>query len=139
MIDRVVIFGATGDLTSRLLMPALAELGQDQELPDSLHVLGIGRLAWSPDDFRRQMQQALRAHAPHLVSPTQGGFVSKLDYRQADVTNGAELAALLSGIDRPILAYLALPPSLFEPTVRALAEVQLPPGSAIAIEKPFGD
>jgi glucose-6-phosphate 1-dehydrogenase len=49
------------------------------------------------------------------------------------------MAALLGGVDRPLLAYLALPPSMFEPAVRALAEARLPPGSAVAIEKPFGD
>ena len=49
------------------------------------------------------------------------------------------MAALLGGVERPLLAYLALPPSLFEPTVRALAAARLPPGSAVAIEKPFGD
>jgi glucose-6-phosphate 1-dehydrogenase len=139
MIDRLIIFGATGDLTSRLLLPSLAELAQEQELPDGLQVLGVGRLAWSAADFRQRMEQALAEHAPHVAAPAREGLVSRLDYRQADVTNGAEIAALLGGVERPLLAYLALPPSLFEPTLRALATARLPPGSAVAIEKPFGD
>ena len=139
MIDRVIIFGATGDLTSRLLMPALAELAQEQELPAELQVLGVGRLAWSADDFRQRMDQALATHAPHVAAPARDDLVSRLDYRRADVTNGAEMAALLGGVDRPLLAYLALPPAMFEPTARALAAVRPPPGSVVAIEKPFGD
>jgi glucose-6-phosphate 1-dehydrogenase len=139
MIDRIVIFGATGDLTARLLMPSLAELAEEQELPDGLRVLGVGRVGWSADDFRQRMEQALAAHAPYVAASAREDLVSRLDYRRADVTNGAELASLLGGVDRPLLAYLALRPSLFEPTVRALAAARLPPGSAIAIEKPFGD
>lgn len=138
MIDRVIIFGATGDLTSRLLMPALAELAQEQELPAELQVLGVGRLAWSAADFRQRMDQALAAHAPHVAAPAREALVSRLDYRTADVTNGAAMAALLAGVERPVLAYLALRPSLFEPALRALAAARLPPGSAVAIEKPFG-
>jgi glucose-6-phosphate 1-dehydrogenase len=139
MIDRIVIFGATGDLTARLLMPALAELAQERELPDGFQVLGVGRLDWSTDDFRQRMERALDSHAPHVTVPARQELVSRLDYRRADVTNGAEMAALLGDIERPLLAYLALRPSLFEPTVRALAAARLPPGSAVAIEKPFGD
>lgn len=139
MIGRLVIFGATGDLTARLLMPALAELAQDQELPDELDVLCVGRARLSAHDFRQRIEQALATHARHVASPARESLVSRLDYRGADMTNGAEMAALLEGGDRPLLAYLALPPSLFEPTVRALAAAHVPPGSAIAIEKPFGD
>ncbi|HEY7036904.1 MAG TPA: glucose-6-phosphate dehydrogenase [Thermomicrobiales bacterium] len=139
MIDRVVIFGATGDLTARLLMPALAELTQERELPDGLQVLGVGRLAWSADDFRRRMEQALSEHAPHVAVPAREDLIARLDYRRADVTAAAEMDAVLGSTERPLLAYLALPPSLFEPTVSALAAARLPPGSTIAIEKPFGD
>jgi glucose-6-phosphate 1-dehydrogenase len=139
MIDRFIIFGATGDLTSRLLMPSLAELAQEQELPDGLQVVGVGRLAWSTDDFRQRMAKAMAEHAPHVAASARDDLVSRLDYRAADVTNGAEMAALLAGVEGPVLAYLALRPSLFEPTVRALAAARLPPGSAVAIEKPFGD
>ncbi len=139
MIDRFVIFGATGDLTSRLLMPSLAELAQEQELPDGFRVLGVGRASWSGDDFRQRMAQAMAEHASHVAAPAREDLVSRLDYRTADVTDGAEMTALLGGGDRPLLAYLALRPGLFEPTVRALAAARLPPGSAVAIEKPFGD
>jgi glucose-6-phosphate 1-dehydrogenase len=139
MINRIVIFGATGDLTSRLVMPGLAELAQERELPDDLQVLGVGRADWAGDDFRQRMARALNAHAPHVAAAVREGLVARLDYRTADVTNGAEMTALLDGVDRPLLVYLALRPSLFEPTVRALAAARLPAGSAIAIEKPFGD
>jgi glucose-6-phosphate 1-dehydrogenase len=139
MIDRVVIFGATGDLTSRLLMPALAELARERELPDGFQVLGVGRATWTADDFRQRIAGALTAHASQVSASVRDGLVTRLDYRTADVTNAAEMTALLDGVDRPLLAYLALRPSLFEPTIRALAAARLPPGSAIAIEKPFGD
>ena len=139
MIDHLIIFGASGDLTARLLLPALAELVQEQALPADLRVLGASRDDWSADYFRVRMGRALAAHAPHVATHARNDLVARLDYRQADATDPAEIASLLAGGDRPILAYLALAPALFEPAVRALGTAGIPPGSAVAMKKPFGD
>jgi len=54
------------------------------------------------------------------------------------VTDGDAVASVLDGVDGPLVAYLALPPTLFRPTLEALADAGLPDGSVVAIEKPFG-
>jgi glucose-6-phosphate 1-dehydrogenase len=62
-----------------------------------------------------------------------------LTYRQADVTAGHHIASAIDAARGPLVAYLALPPAVFSPTIEALAAVGLPAGSRVVIEKPFGD
>jgi glucose-6-phosphate 1-dehydrogenase len=60
------------------------------------------------------------------------------DYRRADVTDPADVAAAVAG-DDPVVVYLALPPALFPAAVMALHDAGLPRGSRIVLEKPFGE
>lgn len=139
MIDRIVIFGASGDLTARLLLPALAALAGEGKLPEDLKILGAGRADYTTDTFRDRIADALATHAPYVDVETRTRIIRALDYRQADVSDAGQVRTLIEGIDRPLLAYLALPPWLFSPTLTALGEVGLPAGSAVAVEKPFGN
>lgn len=52
MIERIVIFGASGDLTRRLLMPAIAQLAESRLLPSGLTIVGSANVDWSTEDFR---------------------------------------------------------------------------------------
>ena len=64
MIERMVLFGASGDLTSRLLMPAIAQLAEAGLLPPGFTVLGSANTDWSTDDFRQHIAGDLGKHAP---------------------------------------------------------------------------
>jgi glucose-6-phosphate 1-dehydrogenase len=63
MIERMVLFGASGDLTSRLLMPAIAQLAEAELLPPGLTIVGSDITDWSTGDFRQHIAGKLDEHA----------------------------------------------------------------------------
>jgi glucose-6-phosphate 1-dehydrogenase len=142
VIERIVIFGATGDLTARYLIPALAQLYEAGKLPSGIRITGVDRREWqnNVDGFRRFVLESLDRHANNVSAAVRAKLaVEILDYRQADVADGESVARALETLQEPILAYLALPPPVFAPTIEALKNVGLPEGSRVAIEKPFGE
>jgi glucose-6-phosphate 1-dehydrogenase len=134
---QLVIFGATGDLTARLLLPAIADLRAEDALPDDLHILGVDQRDWDDEQFREHVGNALDEHAD-VDGDVRAWVTDRVAYAIADVTDSDAVAAAVDEIDGPYVAYLALPPPLFGPTLEALADVGLPDGSTVAIEKPFG-
>jgi glucose-6-phosphate 1-dehydrogenase len=142
VIERIVIFGATGDLTARYLIPALARLYEAAKLPSGIKITGVDRTEWenNNDGFRRFALESLDRHAQSVSAAARAKLVVEaLQYSQADVTDGQSVAKALGTLREPILAYLALPPPVFAPTIEALKSINLPKGSRIAIEKPFGE
>jgi glucose-6-phosphate 1-dehydrogenase len=139
MIHRFVVFGATGDLTARYLLPALAQLQAAGDLPDGFELYGVGRQSLSDGEFRDAARRALAAHAPAIEAGPRDMFLSRLHYRGADLAAPGELKRALGDIGGPIVAYLALPPSLFRPTIEALSLSHLANGGHVVVEKPFGD
>ncbi len=135
----LVIFGATGDLTGRYLLPALARLAAAGALPPDLRVLGAGRDDLDTEQFRKRAGDRLDQHATDVPADARGAVLDRLDYVVADVTDPAAVAAAIRDRAPPVAFYLALPPSLFAPTVSALAEAGIPPHSRIVLEKPFGN
>src|SRR6187551_899673 len=75
----VVIFGATGDLTRRKLMPALCRLTNEGCL-ESVRILGIGRNAMSEDEFQSFVHESLTQHIEHLDEAEWGEFSGRLHY-----------------------------------------------------------
>jgi glucose-6-phosphate 1-dehydrogenase len=138
MIQRLVLLGATGDLTARYLLPGLAALRDGGHIGDGFRLIGVGREEWSDDEFRTWAGRELDEHAPHLPTATRQAVVSSSAYQRADVTDPGALRSAVAG-DEPIAAYLALPPFLFAGTVSALHRAGLPQGSTIVVEKPFGE
>jgi glucose-6-phosphate 1-dehydrogenase len=137
MIERMVLFGASGDLTSRLLMPAIAQLAEAQLLPPGFTIVGTANTDWSTEDFRQHIAGELDKHAP--VSPaTRDAVVRMLSYQPADVTQPEEVRQLIGGDHPDTLVYLALPPGLLPSVLPALAAAHLRTSDAVAIEKPFG-
>ncbi len=138
MIERMLLFGASGDLTKRLLLPAVAQLAEAGLLPPGFTILGSSNVDWSTDDFRQHIADGLAEFAP--VAPiTRDAVVKMLSFQPADVTRPEEISRLIGGESRPdTLVYLALPPFLFEPVLLALAKIKLRKTDAVAIEKPFG-
>ena len=135
MSHRLVIFGASGDLTSRKLMPALAQLHEVGQLPPGFSVLGIARDDWGT----HRLREALERYAGDVSLQSRNALVSAVEYRRAEVTDPGQVIAALQPLREPIIAYLALPPRVFLPTLEALSRASLPQGSRVVIEKPFGE
>ena len=140
-MERIVIFGATGDLTSRYLIPALAKLYEAGKLPSGIKITAVDRREWENNKrgFGRLVLDSLERFAPNISADARAKMaVEVMEYRQADVTDGDSVISALEPLTGPILAYLALPPAVYAPTIEALKKANLPEGSRVAIEKPFG-
>ena len=138
MIKRLVIFGATGDLTARYLLPGIAALHAAGLLPDGFELTCSGREDWDGDRYRDWASAQLERHAGRLAADVRQAVIAASRYRRADVTDGPGVAAVVGG-DGPAAAYLALPPAVFPAAVSALRDAPLPPGSRLVLEKPFGE
>ena len=133
----MVLFGASGDLTSRLLMPAVAQLAEAELLPQPFTIVGSATSDWSSEEFREHIAGALREHS--TVAPAiRDAVLRMLSFQPADVTQPKDVSRLI-GDDHPnTLIYLALPPGLLTSVLPALATSKLRGSDAVAIEKPFG-
>ena len=140
MISRLLLLGATGDLAGRFLLPALGWLAAAGELPDDLAVVGAGVEDSDDATFRDQVAARWDSSAGDLPAQAREATLRRLRYRRFDADDPATVAAAVGAFpgDGPVAAYLALPPALFPATLRALGAAGLPPGSRIAVEKPFG-
>jgi glucose-6-phosphate 1-dehydrogenase len=137
MIERMVLFGASGDLTSRLLLPAVAQLVEDDLVPAGLSMVGSDITDWSTEEFREHIAAGLQEHAS-VTAATRDRVVGMLSFESADVTSPEDVGRVI-GEDHPgTLVYLALPPSLLTKALSALAAATLGSADAVAIEKPFG-
>src|ERR1700736_1954287 len=100
----VVIFGATGDLTHRKLIPALYNLAADGELPPAVSVIGFARREKTDDEFRSEMEEATRKFSRQPVrDEIWKTFGQSIFYHQSDFGNKAgqkSLAARLDKIDK---------------------------------------
>jgi glucose-6-phosphate 1-dehydrogenase len=141
----VVIFGASGDLTRRKLVPALANLVRHRRVADALTLIGVGRSALSVEEFRKRVDFTPQA----LAAADLTGDVQYLQGSYGDPDTYQRLAALLDQPDNPPslrrnrLFYLATPPQAFPVIVDNLAAAGLnrpvDGGSCrIVIEKPYG-
>ena len=136
--ERVVILGATGDLTGRYLLPALAELADAGRLPSAAVIHGMARDPWDTAGFRRHASQRLARHTPEIPAPARRAVVDRLEYSAGDVTDPAALATAIGDGPGAVLCYLALPPAVYPATVRGLSAIELVAGSRVVVEKPFG-
>lgn len=145
----LVIFGASGDLTLRKLIPALLELSRQNMLPKTFSVLGVGRTLMTDGEFRAKMQEGLKSFArENSESLLQAcDFCNTLFYQQIDTKSVADYAILntrLKSLNQSgnILFYLATPPSMYGVITANLKKVGLSKEKEgwrrIIIEKPFG-
>ena len=146
-----VIFGATGDLMRRKLLPALHQLIGDGLLPERCHILGVGRDEKLTDErFRRQARAALAEAGPKTPQKARRWCDACVDYQGIGTGGAADyerLAARIAEIERRRglrgnrVLYLALPPAAFPGTIEALGKAGLNRSKGwtrLVIEKPFG-
>jgi glucose-6-phosphate 1-dehydrogenase len=138
VIDRLAIFGATGDLTARYLLPGLAALQAAGQLGDGFRLTAASREGWDDGDFQQWAAARLGRHAALLPASARQAVVSASRYHTVDFADPATVAPMVAG-DEPVAAYLALPPAVAPAAVSALHDAGLPPGSRIVLEKPFGE
>jgi glucose-6-phosphate 1-dehydrogenase len=135
---RLVILGATGDLTGRYLLGALAEMAGAGVLPADLAIVAVARGPWDTPRFRAHAAERLERHAGHLSRAGRMEVVGRLSYVAGDVRKPAVLSQAFAADADNSVAYLALPPAVFVPAVEALASIGVSEKSRIIVEKPFG-
>ncbi len=149
----LVIFGATGDLTRRKLLPALFALYASRTLPEPFTIVAVARTDMTDEEFRRRMREAVTEFG-RVQPPSETvweRFAGALRYVPGDPKDPAlypRLAQALEGIERERgtggnrLFYCATPPSLYEPIVDHLGRSGLARVAGgwtrIVVEKPFG-
>ena len=138
MIRHFVIFGASGDLTSRYLLPTLAHLRQGERLGADMRILGIAPEDWDTSFFQTYIAAKLKLHAPDVVDLWKNDLSARVEYHRADVTKPKQVQSALASVDEAAVLYLALPPGVLLPAARAIVAVQVPEGSRVVLEKPFG-
>ncbi len=147
----IVIFGATGDLTNRKLIPALYNDFRKKRLPEQTSIIGFARKPLSDDVFRKQLQESLSAFDPADYDEVQWNeFMSHVFYQQGEFNhaeayrNLSKRIDLLGGAEKNCLYYLATAPEFYPDVVARLAEVNLlnEDGQSgyrrVIVEKPFG-
>ena len=146
----LVIFGASGDLTRRKLLPALYQLARGQRLPARFAVIGVARSEMTDDTFRAHFHDSLREFAgvakPDDVSSALARDLSYLHGEMDDPALYGRLAAKLKAVGAPdgILFYFAVPPSVYATLVGQLAAAGLTAAPSregwrrVIVEKPFG-
>ncbi len=136
-VNRIVVLGALGDLATRLLIPSMSELIDAGYLDNPPEVVGVARAELSTDDYRGQMRENLQSFSPETGNDARERLLEALSYVQADATDASALDGAIG--DDPAAIYLALPPAIYAGAIDALERLDLPEGSRIIIEKPFGD
>jgi glucose-6-phosphate 1-dehydrogenase len=144
----LVIFGASGDLTRRKLLPALYHLSRGQRLPARFAVIGIARSAMTDDAFRQHLHESLKEfaglNAPDQVSTALAREMRYLHGEMDDPALYERLKACLDerGAPHGALFYLAIPPTVYSTVVERLGAAGLTRSEGgwrrVIVEKPFG-
>lgn len=140
----LLLFGATGDLSRRKLLPSLYALHEDGLIASDLRILGTARSEISDDEFRDMAREALAQFLPD-DRKNEGqleSFIGRLAYQTLDastVEGFEDLAAKLGDISGGLSIFLSTAPYLFEPTIKGLAHAGLTGHKVrIGLEKPLG-
>lgn len=147
----IVIFGASGDLTRRKLIPALFSSFTKRRLAKQLNIVGYARRPWSHDDFRQLLYQGMQDFARQMLESHAEEwelFLEHIWYVQGDLDTAADyqnLKAYLDDLDdgpANRLYYLATAPDFFVPIVKHLGEQNIVAEEEgyrrVVVEKPFG-
>lgn len=152
----IVIFGASGDLTARKLLPALYTLWAEGYGSDRAPIVGVARREKTDETFRNEMKEGVSRYARAVpIDPEQWTrFARRLFYRRLDVSQSSDYGRLAdelqsleqaAGTSGNRVVYVATAPELFLPSVAGLAQAGLIPDAdadrwlRVVVEKPFGN
>ncbi|GAA4364974.1 glucose-6-phosphate dehydrogenase [Paeniglutamicibacter cryotolerans] len=139
-VRTLLVLGASGDLTGRLLLPGLARLLASGRAP-GLMLAGAGSADFTPADWHQRVDTVF-ASAKSGATPQGSSELDRIaantSYSSLDVTAPGELSRLLATLPGPIAVYFALPPAVSQRACEALVPGELPEGTLFVMEKPFG-
>ncbi|HLL68308.1 MAG TPA: glucose-6-phosphate dehydrogenase [Micromonosporaceae bacterium] len=148
MTATIIVLGATGDLTSRYLLPGLAQLAAAGLPADGVRLVGVSFDDLDDAGFVTHVDQALQRHAGQVGEDVRHRLTAGARYVRGDVTKPDVIAAALAhagpadpdgAAEHPVVLYLALPHHLFDGVIAALAECEIPATLRVVVEKPFGE
>ncbi|HVL68131.1 MAG TPA: glucose-6-phosphate dehydrogenase [Vicinamibacterales bacterium] len=146
----IVIFGASGDLTRRKLLPALHSLAGAQRLPPRFSIIGVARTPWTDEAFREQLRGSLRefAGAAAATDDVADSLAAHMQYLAGEMDDPGLYRRLEErlgqNVETGVLFYLAIPPSAYGTVIEHLGAAGLgrehsPAGwRRVIVEKPFG-
>jgi len=135
--DALVVFGFTGDLANKKILPALYAMVRRGTL--SVPVIGVASTSLGADEVNARVRKSVEAAGP-VDAATLDKLLSLVRYVSGDYRQAATFAALKAalGAARRPAHYLAIPPVLFETVIRSLGAAGLAAGARVIVEKPFG-
>lgn len=143
-----MLFGATGDLAARMVLPAFYMLAQKNLMPAEWRLIGNGRGDVAHTDFRKHVRDSLDEYGPEVDEATWEKFAGRLLFAGGgfDTDGPGSLLDVLAEVEDELddtaevnfVHYLAIPPTAFEETAKALKQHGLADHSRIVFEKPYG-
>lgn len=136
--DALVLFGVTGDLAYKKLLPALYHMAHSGDLHGP--VVGLARSDWTTENLRERTRKAVAETVDEVDTATLDHLLAALTYVRGDyaeVESYHRLADALNGANLPIF-YLSIPPAVFDDVIGGLKESGLNQRSRVMVEKPFG-
>ena len=142
-VSTLLLFGATGDLAHRMLLPSLYGLHADNLLPDNFRIVCTARSELDDEQYRASAVEALKEHVPSSFYDPKTAliFSRRLSYVAMDATKPEGFKRLAKTVDPDagLAIFLSTAPSLFKPTIDGLAAAGLcGPRVRLALEKPLG-
>ncbi len=137
----LVLFGATGDLAQRKILPGLYHRFAVGQMPEDARIIGTARSEVDSDGFRAQLRVSMDEFAPKYDKDTLDRFLSRVDYVPVDALGDAGWPDLAKALRPDVVRafYLSVGPSLFSGIAQRLNDHGLAtPDSRIVVEKPFG-
>jgi glucose-6-phosphate 1-dehydrogenase len=139
----LVLFGGSGDLSMRKLLPAMYARDVANDLPPTARIICVGRHDWSQDQFLQTVEESARPHVKNPTEPQWSSFLRRIHYVALDATDvktyGNLVEALRKSDSITRVYYLATPPHLFAQICDNLASTGLAtPNSRVVLEKPLG-
>lgn len=136
--DALILFGATGDLTRKRLVPALYELAEDGML--DIPVIGVSRRDIGDSGFEELIRDGLREAEVDTDSAVVNRLLEGASYVQGDYRDPETFARIGEkvGANTCTVSFLAIPPDLFDDVIQGLAAADLNEQGRVVVEKPFG-
>ena len=151
MPHAIVIFGASGDLTSRKLIPAIYELFRKKRLPDDTRIIGFSRTPFEHDAWRAKLAESTAGFVGKAFDTERWNqFAANVFYHRGDIENPADFQSLRAFLEQlegetaktTRVFYLSTAPAFYEPAIERLGAAELADESRgpvrLVIEKPFG-